>query len=147
MIGLRKPEPNSNALTQEHDESLKAQLGLGILQALDNRAVGDSVREKQRIYNDQHLRFQEARLRQAGVSGNLMLPQSEDSMGGATVRIDSDDKHYHGPSLLTTATLAAALAAGLTGIGLSIMALREPSKADQSSSDTDTRSTLRPYDE
>lgn len=100
-----KPEPTS-PLTESHDEALKVELGMGVLQALDNHATIAETARKNRLWNNTHLAF----LRKSKGIGS---PIKDEDMPATTVRIDSDN-HYHGGGNVLPWILAAALgSAGL----------------------------------
>lgn len=161
------PDP-VDQLTDQHDELLKLFTGLGTLQSLagidanavQNRAVKEYVDGNLQLWRK---------------NWGLQEPeQAKDEDVGHTVRVDSDDKHYHWhmtspaaaapsppavptpppaapvtasqPSLLSKLMpyiVAGSLGAGGVGIGTWLASGGDvPSVTD---TDTDTRSTLRPY--
>ena len=103
-------EPSS-PLTVEWDETLKAQLGMELLQALDNRAVISETERKRRWWNRLHQDYERQRL-------GLPVDNSDDAAGDEmanTVRIDSPDMHYHGTTLGKWMPWLLAAALGIAG--------------------------------
>jgi hypothetical protein len=139
---LSGSEPTS-PLTQEWDETLKAQLAMGMLQALDNRSVIDETLRKQKRMNDIHLAMAESQAK-----GGSDVKSSPESDVGNVVKIDSPDLYVDEGSNPLPWILASIL--GTAGAGLLIWSLlrdnQKPTpQPPPAAVDTDTRSTLRPY--
>lgn len=121
----KSPEP-VNPLTEQFDETLKADLGMGILQALDNHAVTEETTRKRRLWNDLHFAVERARLNVP------VATPTEDAMANTTVRIDSNNEehhhHYQKPGIggLAAAAITAASLLGAGGIGFGVWQVLQP---------------------
>lgn len=142
MRSTKSPETAKEGLTESHDEVVKTELGLAILQALDNRDVIDEVKRKQKRWDDLHFAHEESRVRSQGVE----IPELPKNDMGHTVRIDSaDERHFHHGAGFMQGVLPWILAGAVGASALTYYYLTRPETPPVVDVDTDTRSTLRPY--
>lgn len=160
-------------LTDQQDEVLKLSMGLGTLTALQSIDANEVQNRAEREYVDGNM---ELWRNNWGITAPAK-PAKGDDVAGHTVRVDSDDKHYHwhmpptvvkppdtpkpaeptkptttptapveSPSLMSRLLpwiVAGTLGAGGVGLGVALGGKKDnPPVTD---TDTDTRSTLRPY--
>lgn len=135
---------NQNQLGLEQDEAEKAQLGLGMLRSLMNMDADQVQHDTIEAYQDGNMKLWQKRsqLEQAGI--RKPKGKGKEKMGH-TVRIDSPEYNF---GYLAAAVLGAA--ALFCGAGLGAAWLLKGNTPPAASSppaytDTDTRSTLRPY--
>lgn len=104
---------------------------------LDADAVQDDA---VKVYTDGNLKKWKSRTGLDATKG--LTSDGKTKMPGNTVRIDSPEYHLGG---LAAAIVALAVTLGATAIGLAWFLKSDEKPAVVKDTDTDTRSTLRPY--
>lgn len=136
---------SKNDLTSEHDETLKAQLGLGLIQAFQATDADQAQNDAVRAWNDGHMKLWQER---GGLEASGIQSPEEGKKKkkmGHTIRIDSPD---HNLGALAPAIVAAAALLGGMGLGAAWLlkgSEKPAASATAGDQDTDTRSTLRPW--